>query len=165
MSECTRQGSIIFQSKMRLSAKMGRTMQPENAAIMAISELNTCARVSQITLTRPYVNVDVGLIAHRAGSHKQRRLRSEHFCRIVLQAIYCGVFAITVMADLGFDHARRIAGVGRVIVLLRKSTVGEFIFKASQPPPGGHRVGCEHLRSTITQKGCPEESIAEWRCS
>ena len=55
-------------------------------------------------LTGLRVQLDRGLIAHRSGGHKQRRLFFKDLRSKILQAINGWIFAVNVIADFGFSH-------------------------------------------------------------
>ena len=55
-------------------------------------------------LTRTRVQLDRGLVAHRARGHKDRGFLFEYLRGPFLQAIDCRVFAVDVVADFGFRH-------------------------------------------------------------
>ena len=60
-------------------------------------------------------------VRHRARGDEQRRPFAERLGQAVLEFDHRGVFAPDVAAHSGRGHGGRIAGVGRVTVLLRKS--------------------------------------------
>src|SRR5262245_59064352 len=55
-------------------------------------------------LTRSRVQLDCGLISHRAGGHEDRRLFFKDLSRALLQPIYSRVFAVNIVANFGFGH-------------------------------------------------------------
>ena len=55
-------------------------------------------------LTRSRMKFDRRLISHGTCRHKERCLLLKDFSRALLQTIYRGIFAVNVVADLGFGH-------------------------------------------------------------
>ncbi len=58
------------------------------------------------------VQLDRDLVAHGAAGHEQRRFASEDLRRALLQPIDGRVFAVNVVANLGFEHGAPHLGRG-----------------------------------------------------
>ena len=58
------------------------------------------------------VQLDRDLVAHGSAGHEQRRLAAEDLSRALLQPVDGRVFAVNVVADLGFEHGAPHLGRG-----------------------------------------------------